>query len=403
MQLLIVITIAGCLCVAPPVEGLPNGLALLPQMGYNTWNDFQCVVNSQNIMDAADAVVRQGLNKVGYTFVNLDDCWAQGRLPNGTVYPSSTFPNGMKAVADYVHSKGLKFGIYTDRGTKTCAGRPGSEGYEIIDAQTYADWGVDYLKEDSCNAPGDHPTAFKQYGQMRDALNATGRKIFFSLCGWADWYAPVGASLGNSWRISGDCVNWPSVMNAININANLPSYAGPGGWNDPDMLIGSSNQSAFHLLPYQSRTQFSLWAVMTAPLLIGSNIIQLSPWDLATYSNKRVIAVNQDPAAKQGIRVAGGNLVQVFPESGQSTWNVWAKALHNGNTAFVFINSLNKAQSVKCDSSCMKAAGLSKTLYDIYDVWANQRIGSASPSAGWTSGLLQDNGGSQMLLFVPRQ
>jgi len=385
------------------VQAINNGLGLLPPMGYNTWNDFECKVTAQNLMGAADAIVRQGLDKAGYVYVNLDDCWAVGRLPNGTVYADpKTFPKGMKPVSDYIHSKGLKFGIYTDRGTLTCQDRPGSQGFEIIDAQTYADWGVDYLKEDSCHASNDHNVAFKQYGQMRDGLNRTGRPIFFSLCGWADWYAPVGASLGNSWRISGDCTNWQSVLRAINTNAKLTLYARPGGWNDPDMLIGSSNTTAFHLLDYQSRTMFSLWSVMTAPLLIGSNIINLSPYDLATYSNSRVIAINQDALGLQGRRVAGGDLVAVFPQGSQSTYNVWAKPLaKKGQVATLFINTATSPQSVTCNTACMSLAGITSASYNVYDVWANKMIGTTSPQKGWTVQSLKENGGSQTLLFVP--
>ena len=163
------------------------------------------------------------------------------------------------------------------------------------------------MKEDSCNADSaDHEVAFADYGRMRDALNATGRPIAFSLCGWADWYAPVGASLGNSWRISGDVNGWASVYGSAQINAKLSQYAGPGGWNDPDMLVGSSSSAAVHNSPEQARTQFSLWAAMAAPLLIGSNMLGLSAFDLETYTNSEVIAVNQDTLGRQAIVVQDG-------------------------------------------------------------------------------------------------
>ena len=215
----------------------------------------------------------------------------------------------MKPVADYVHSKGLKFGIYSDRGTATCVGRPGSEGHETIDAQTYAKWGVDLLKEDSCSAPTDHNTSFKQYALMRDALNATGRPIYFALCGWSSWYAPVGSTLGNSWRFGYDVNGWNSAYsNSIaaqaNPKLNLAADAGPGGWNDPDALIGTSNKTAVHMTEKQSRTQFSLWATMAAPLEIGSNILHMNDYDLETYMNTEVIAIDQDALGKQGSVVA---------------------------------------------------------------------------------------------------
>jgi len=330
----------------------------------------------------------------------MDDCWAKGRNADGTVFPDSQqFPLGIKDVSDYVHSKGLLFGIYTDRGVLTCAGRPGSEKYEKIDAQTYASWGVDYLKEDSCNAPADHETAFAQYGLMRDALNATGRKIYFSLCGWNSWYAPPGYSLGNSWRIAGDCNKWHDVLNAIDTNAPLTQYGGPGGWNDPDMLLGSNTKTAAYLSPDQSRTMFSLWSVMAAPLLIGSNIFALNAWDLATYSNAEVIAVNQDVLGHQGLRIDGGNFVQkpVGPP-----YNVWGKKLKDGGAAILFLNNENAAASVTCNSTCFGKLGFSgaQTL-KIRDLWQHKDIGAVKVSSGYTA-QVGGLGASVTLLFTPQ-
>jgi alpha-galactosidase len=204
---------------------------------YNTWDDFRCGgINAENVKKVADAFIKYGLDKVGYEYVGIDDCWAKGRdKTTGVIIEDpKAFPDGMKSLVDYVHSKGLKFGIYTDRGTATCVGRPGSQGHETIDAQTYAKWGVDLVKEDSCSAPTDHNSSFEQYGLMRDALNATGRPIYFALCGWSDWYAPVGKTLGNSWRFGYDVNDWNSAFgNAIQRSAitgprSLAQYAGPG-------------------------------------------------------------------------------------------------------------------------------------------------------------------------------
>jgi alpha-galactosidase len=306
------------------------------------------------------------------------------------------FPHGIKYIADYVHSKGLKFGIYTDRGTKTCAGRPGSEGYEKKDAQTYASWGVDYLKEDSCYASSDHNTAFQQYGLMRDSLNATGRDIYFSLCGWNSWYAPEGWSLGNSWRIAGDCNTWPNVQNAIDVNVPLTNYAKPGGWNDPDMLIGSDPSTAAHLSQAQSRTMFSLWAVMAAPLLIGSNIRSLNAWDLQTYSNTEIIAVNQDPAGKQGVRLSGGNLV-----NGASSYNVWGRKLQDGSAVLNFLNNNNKtAEDITCEGACFTALGFKSTdQLKVRDLWSHSDIGTITAGSGYTAKAVPENGGSVTLKF----
>jgi len=374
-----------------------NGVGRTPAMGYNTWNDFRCNINEKDILSSADAMVSQGLNKLGYVYVNIDDCWASSRASDGTIVAeASAFPHGIKYIADYVHNKGLKFGIYSDRGTKTCAGRPGSQGFEKKDADTYASWGVDYLKEDSCNAPSDHNTAFQQYGTMRDALNATRREIYFSLCGWNSWYAPEGWSLGNSWRIAGDCNTWPNVLNAIDTNAPLVQYARPGGWNDPDMLIGSDSAAAAHLTQAQSRTMFSQWCVMTAPLLIGSNIRALNSWDLQTYSNTELIAINQDPAGKQGSRLAGGNLYQ---GTTKSTFNVWGKKLQDGSAVLIFLNNAGSAADVTCDSSCFSAMGFTPSeKLTVRDLWSHTNIGTV-PATGYTAKAVPGNGGSVTLKF----
>jgi len=300
--------------------GLDNGLAFTPPMGYNSWYDVECSANmsEDQMKKTADRMVELGLNRLGYKYLNLDDCWAKGRNADGSVYADkSTFPSGgLKELADYVHSKELLFGTYTDRGTKTCAGRPGAQDHEQIDAKTYAEWGVDYLKEDSCHASGDHSVAFEQYGKMRDALNGTGRPVLFSLCGWHDWYAPVGQSLGNAWRTGGDDSNWGGVLKNIDILAGLEKYAGPGGWNDPCLLLSKTWQGKDRVTELQSRAQFSMWAVVAAPLMISGSLFEMSTYTLATYSNDAVIRVNQDPLGRAGSRISGGDLV-----GGSTPWH----------------------------------------------------------------------------------
>jgi len=375
------------------VESINNGLGRTPQMGYNTWNDFRCNISENDIIEAAQAIVRQKLNLVGYEYVNMDDCWAQGLYPNGTIYPDPvTFPNGIAYIADYVHSLGLKFGLYTDRGNNTCAGRPGSWGHEQIDADTYASWGVDYLKEDSCNAPQYHPWAFDEYAKMRDALNSTNRPIFFSLCGWNVWYSPIGNQLGNSWRIAGDCNPWSSVLNAIDVNAPLYENAGPGGWNDPDMLLGSDPHTASYLTQAQSRTMFSMWSVMAAPLLIGSNIRNLSTYDLTTYSNTEVIAIDQDILGYQGRRVAGGNLTG---PNNVST-NVWGKRLANGDLALIFLNNHDHTTIIGCSLTCFNKLGfLNGVTFSVRDLWAHTNNGTTT-SNGYNVSV--EGGGASVLV-----
>ena len=282
---------------------LQNGLARTPPMGFNTWNVFRCGgVSGAAIVEVADNLTRLGLARLGYTYVNIDDCWSTGSLDadGALVAEPGAFPGGITAVAEEVHARGLKLGIYSDRGFRTCAGYPGSGGHEALHARQLAAWGVDYLKYDSCYASNAHETAFQQYGAMRDALNATGRPVLFSLCGWNAWYAPLGDDLGHTWRIAPDVDEWANVYVATRTNEELGRWARPGAFNDPDMLVGSDPKAAVHLTPEQSQTQFSLWAVMAAPLLLGSPLGSMPASDLATYSNEEVIAVNQDRLGTQG-------------------------------------------------------------------------------------------------------
>jgi len=276
-----------------------------PQMGWNSWNKFACDIDEDLIKQTADALVDSGLAKLGYNFVNLDDCWqASTRDENGVIQPDPVrFPSGLKALGDYVHSRGLKFGIYSSAGFKTCQAFPASLGLEEVDAASYAEWGVDYLKYDNCYQ--DHGLPTHRYGAMEEALEGSGRDIFYSLCEWgrenpATWAPGIGA---DSWRISGDIRDsWRSIIERAEIGASLWRFAGPTtGWNDPDMLeIGNGGCS-----DDEYRTHFSLWAMLKAPLIIGNDIRNFStpsPENAAVLEilgNKEVIAVSQDPLGRQ--------------------------------------------------------------------------------------------------------
>ena len=290
-------------------NALNNGIGLVPIMGLNTWNSLRCTkaLNAKALQAYADAIVDHGLRDLGYQTLVIDDCWSMStRNPStGKLQPDPVqFPKGIAEVQQYVRRQNLTLGMYSDRGSKTCAGRPGSNGHETIDAEYFAiDVGISLLKYDSCYATSDHQTAFAEYGAMRDALNATGVRVNFQVCGWNAWYAPHGDSLGNSWRIAADADDWLHIYRAIRTNENLHQYAGPGHFNDPDMLVGSGKSTAVSITPIQSRTQFNMWAVMAAPLMIGADLADLSNWDLETYSNARVIAVDQDSRGQQGIPV----------------------------------------------------------------------------------------------------
>jgi alpha-galactosidase len=284
-------------------DGLNNGLARLPPMGYNTWYDMTGSFDEPLLMRTVDAHMELELPKFGYKFWNLDDLWSGGRYPNGSIYADpAKFPSGsLKPLCDYVHSKKLPdgspllCGVYSDRGTKQCGPGPGSYNHTTKDAQSFAAWGADYLKEDSCAASQNHSEAFAEYGRMRDALNATGRPVVFSLCGWYPWYSnpdPAlgyggGSTLGNLWRIGPDDNNWQGVLKNININSALARNAGPGGWNDPCLLLAEDWQGRLRMTQLQSRAQFSMWAVMASPLIISANIRNMSKMNVETYSRCR--------------------------------------------------------------------------------------------------------------------
>jgi alpha-galactosidase len=351
-------------------------------------------MNETNMVATIALFEKLNLTAAGYRYVNLDDCWsAKQRAADGSlVADPQRFPRGIAFLADLAHSKGVGLGIYTDRGEYTCQQRPGSYGHEAQDAKTFASWGIDYVKEDSCFASPDHATAFAEYAKMRDALNATGRPILLSLCGWHSWYAPVGKSLGNSWRISGDVNSYDDMKRAIDVNSMLASYAGAGGFNDPDMLLGSSPGSAVKLTPHQSRAQFSLWSVMAAPLLIGASLSHLSAYDLETYTNKEVIRISQDPLSRQGIRIAGGNL------TGGATFNVWARPLTDGSSGVVFLNAhLLFPATVTCDATCFTAGGWHSV--SVRDLWSHTELGNFTGSFSAKS--LPPRGGSATFLFRP--
>ncbi|MWA09438.1 alpha-galactosidase [Streptomyces sp. BA2] len=335
-------------------------------MGFNNWNSTHCRADFDEAMvkGIADIFVERGLKDAGYQYVNLDDCWAlPERDANGKLVPDpKRFPNGIKAVADYVHAKGLKFGIYTSAGTKTCntAGFPGGLGHEASDAGQFADWGVDYLKYDNCNNQG--VDAKKRYIAMRDALKATGRPIVYSICEWGEnkpweWAADV----GHLWRTTGDISdNWSSMLSIMKQNLPLAKYAGPGRWNDPDMLeVGNGGMT-----DTEYRTHFSMWSVMAAPLLIGSDLRKVSPETFEIIGNKEVIAVDQDPLGKQG---------DVLSSEG-GRWVV-AKEMKDGSRAVALFNETGTAQSI---TTSAKAVGLPDADgYTLRDLWKHKSYNTA--------------------------
>lgn len=355
-------------------NSVSKGLALTPPMGWNTWNKFGCNVSDELVRGAADAMVSSGMKDAGYQYIVIDDCWQVKRDEHGNIVPDpQRFPNGIKAVADYVHSRGLKFGIYSDAGEKTCAGRPGGLGHEYQDALMYASWGVDYLKYDWCNTlPGQDARA--SYANIRRALDASGRPIVLSICEWGThqpwlWGQEVG---GNLWRTTGDiqprwegkrewspgnCCN-NGVMAIVDENEPLYSRAGPGHWNDPDMLeVGNGG-----LTTTENRTHFSLWAIMAAPLIAGNDLRNMPPDVKEILTNKEVIAVDQDALGRQGRRVwKDGDL------------EVWAKQLQDGSRAVVLLNRGASQQTV---TATWEQIGYPDHLSaSVRDLWAHKDLG----------------------------
>lgn len=275
------------------VKTLDNGLGLTPQMGWNSWNKFACDINEDVIKGTADRIIELGLNKLGYEYVNIDDCWMLAdRDDNGhMIVDPVAFPSGMKALADYMHDRGLKFGLYSSAGNMTCQRRAGSMDYEEIDAKDWASWDVDYLKYDNCYNQG-RSGQNERYPKMRDALLNSGRQIFYSLCNWGDENTWTWAEqVGNSWRTTGDIDDsWLSAQDNFLRNDLHYQYAKPGAWNDPDMLeIGNGGMTL-----EQEKSHFALWAVAKSPLLLGCDLDKITDEQLAIISNQELIDLNQD-------------------------------------------------------------------------------------------------------------
>jgi|SRR5579871_2096009 len=344
------------------ISCLAADLAPTPPMGWNSWNKFAEKVDDAAVRGMADAMVSSGMKDAGYVYINIDDTWEAGRDAGGNIQTNSKFPD-MKALADYVHSKGLKIGIYSSPGPKTCAGYEGSYQHEEQDAKTWAGWGIDYLKYDWCSAekvykPTDMPAVYKK---MADALKATGRPIVFSLCQYGlqkvwEWGASAG---GNLWRTTGDIEDKWESMSKIGFDkqTGLEKYSGPGHWNDPDMLeVGNGGMTTTE---YQ--THMSLWAMLAAPLLAGNDLRDMSPDIRNILLNKEVLAIDQDKLGQQGRR---------FSKEGAA--EVWARQLANGDLAVALFNRSEGMESIVARWEILGITGKHK----IRDLWMHNEIGS---------------------------
>lgn len=358
-----------------------EGLALTPPMGWNSWNTFASNINEQMVLEMADVMVSSGMRDAGYTYLVLDDAWmAKERDAAGNLVPDpAKFPRGMKYVADYVHAKGLKFGLYNCAGTKTCAGYPGTRGYEYQDARFYASLEIDYLKYDWCNTAGIN--APEAYATMSNALKTAGRPIVFSLCEWGDnkpweWAAPV----GHLWRTTGDiydcfdCVHdhgtWKSwgVMQILDKQDGLRKYAGPGRWNDPDMMEVGNGLSAG-----ENRAHFGMWAMLAAPLIAGNDLRKMTKETQEILTNREVIAVDQDSLGVQGFRYAVKDSVET-----------WLKPLSGGEWAVAFLNRSRSQRTVDMvwgtevisDTLAKRILDAKAITYQLRDLWLRKEAGT---------------------------
>jgi alpha-galactosidase len=357
--LLLAALLVAC-ALAAPAHALDDGLARTPPMGWNTFNRFGCDINEQLVRESADAMVSSGMRAAGYRYVNLDDCWmAFSRDSRGRLRADpARFPGGIPALATYVHRRGLKLGLYTDLGTRTCAGFPGLQGHEQDDLRRIASWGVDYLKVDFCHtsqAVRRDPRPY--FARVRDILRATRRPIVFSIVTWgigAPWH--WGARTGHLWRVSPDLLDrWSSLLKVVRRNRRLARYAGPGGWNDADMLqVGNGSMTAT-----EYRAHFSLWAMMASPLLAGNDLRRMDAATRRTLLNREVIAVDQDRAGIQGhlARSRRGR-------------EVWVKRLRGGDRTVLLFNRARRRATIRAS---LPALGLPRARrYRVRDLWRHR-------------------------------
>lgn len=378
----LIVFISFPLCFAQKFENV----ALTPPMGWNSWNTFEVNINEDLIKKTADIIVSSGLKDAGYEYIVLDDGWMvkDHRDKNGDLIPDPVkFPHGMKALIDYVHSKGLKFGLYNCAGTQTCAGYPGTRGYEYQDARFYANLGIDFLKYDWCNTNGINAT--EAYTTMSKALKAAGKPIVFSICEWGDnqpwdWATPV----GNLWRISGDIYpcfdceykhkegNWSSwgVLRILEMRKDIRKFSGPDHWNDFDMMeVGNGMTNT------EDKSHFTLWSMMASPLFAGNDLRIMKSEILNILTNKEIIAINQDALGIQGFKYQSENGV-----------DVWVKPLFDENWAVVFLNRSDKTQKINFDwkkhiiedNDFKFILNLTSQKYNVRDLWEHIDLGNTN-------------------------
>ncbi|RKD88298.1 alpha-galactosidase [Mangrovibacterium diazotrophicum] len=354
-----------------------EGLALTPPMGWNSWNYFRDKINEDVIKQIADAMVATGLSDAGYEYINLDDCWQIGRDEKGyIVVDSINFPSGMKALADYVHSRGLKFGLYSCAGEMTCMKRPGGRGYEFQDAWTYAQWGVDYLKYDFCfHGTQDSRASYKT---MRDALYRAGRPIVFSICEWGSTEPWLWAGeMGHLYRTTIDIMDCADCrlstgargwMNILEEQVPIWTYNGPGHWNDPDMLeVGNGGLSML-----ENKSHFTMWCMLSAPLILGNDLRAMETDILKILENEDLIAIDQDPMGKSAFRYIKDEDI-----------DIWCKQLTGNRWAVAILNRSEYERPYKCEWNIRAMTRYfedweNKGDYKIWNVWDKKKMGTTA-------------------------
>lgn len=355
LMIVIIVTAAVGISAPEPVYALDNGLARTPPMGWNPWQRFQCKIDEKLIKQQVDALVKQGLAGVGYKYVIVDDCWMMGnRDPEGRMIADYIrFPNGMKVIGDYIHGKGLKFGLYASRGILTCSAKMGSQEHEDIDARSFAEWGVDYVKYDNCPLIGSEEEIQRRYTNMANAIKKAGRPMIFSMAAYnfREWMPGIG-HLGRTYGDISD--DWGAMLRNFDENAGYARFQRPGYWNDPDMLeVGNGKMT-----PTEYKTMFTLWAISGAPLIMSSDLITIAKENLAILKNTQVIAVDQDSAGVQGVKIAdSGNGLQV-----------WSKRLAaKGSYAVVLLNRTDSEQTISVN---WKDVDSTITRAQVSDLWS---------------------------------
>ena len=378
-----------CFTVQAQVKN-SNGelMAATPPMGWMTWNYFADNINEKDLREMADAMVETGMVEAGYNHIFIDDGWQGGRDNRNNMIPDPIkFPSGIKALSDYVHARGIKLGIYSDAAPLTCAGYTASLHFEDQDAKTFAKWEVDYLKYDYCGAPEDSVTAKKRYKTMADALRKSGRDIEFGICEWGDrqpwlWAANAGgqlwrttADIRDKWKMKADETWGHGIMDIVDQNADLNQYAGPGRWNDPDMLIvglygkegPTSAGGGIGCTDTEYQSQMSLWAMMAAPLIATNDVRNMNEVTKKILLNKEIIAINQDKAGIQAER-----------KINNVAWNVFVKPLSDGDYAIAILNKMPETKDYKLN---FKDLGLTGN-YEMTDLWSGKTVTKASSWKG---------------------